>query len=1262
MNLNTAKKTLKEQDFTELFGEEEQNYKWKPFPDHYVSKKAQVDLYIPQISTKYPNVHVIAKLTDNFEILQEFGADDNITPLKVLCWNDISSLTPKMSAKTVEAGLEREYASIHEGITFECHSVLSRKSHRSDFLIHEPDIYVFHVLDPTIPQTHKILSNRNTMISSFSTSQLSSIASGKVAPPNLEAPIQANITSLQNLSKRFAGQRSIFIFDCSFAKKSLEGILYNEESKSNPFIIFAATSHLLNYSSHLPCDLFTSCLLTPSKVALLWQSQKVGHFQSGILKEIELQTLIDQLNDSEDSNNILNMLNTALNAIADKIATDFFLTSDNEKKFYDIFRRDSFTSQLFYNYMFSTRIMTALAMDPSSFPPIMDSTQHPLWETFDLQVDRALFSLVNSLSPIHIPQSIFITENLLNEAMEKLQSWLRFPISGRKIPYEISYLPMLLLSPIHFKPAIIFCSNFIQISEKAAKTFLYTRSFPVLPSCLNRIEKSIDMFDAETIAAFSFVVADSVLLVPKLAEYFKPKTSFWFRFIPNLNGTENSNDNENENENLNNLAASISNISTSLTNNEADENNDFANDDNAGSLIEFCTTSHRHLQEDRAIQLVVIASLSVLLIFLDSKEQVQFYKESNIIDSLKKLESLNTLPRIKCLANLILSQLGVGFNINVENRKIDSESNPLCRAAVLSRFQVTIQQLNDQMRELKRRKSDDIKNELEEIQFLRDSLLELVIESLNDLYPLVRENALVVISNALSPSAEDLNEDNDSNNNNDSDNENENEDADLELENIINNKLVFDQLEKCLKDKHFKPENAPTARILMKKLRTLFYDTSARVIERLIQFCFFIESKLSHDKTEPLTSNLKFSCLNKLSHLQNKDQMPKSFFNHETLVPPVFQSQPSSPFSPFFSVIQQKQKSSPNKNKFQYPLCNKKSAQDDVVADKKVSPNKKMLIMFTGKPAISPSGLLACSNIDGSITYQVQSEDNGTMKTKNVTHDWFSSPNIYSSFPHFSSLSKVQTAQKTSVSYLQFISDTKLLATSSSSQVVVIDTEMIKEPICSFCGSKPYNYSTSISDYNNHNFSLIQTSEEENGVKLYDFTTLKSIGQFYFQGEKQKIQGIQWLKPYTTLFYVARQDVLFYDTRMKEVVFKILNVGSTFVGGNVSYNSPVTFVMGNNYNNGKNKQGVISMYALGGSQITSTTITKEFKEFEVHKHLPFAAAVTDSFFSFNFDTGELEQQQQNLGYIPNSISLHHSEALVAARIGNKVQCEEINYY
>lgn len=1357
-----------EKDFTDLFNKQEQDYKWKPFPDHYVSKKAQVDQNIPQISTKYPYAHVITKLTDNFEMFQEFGADDTISPLRVICWNDISSLTPKMAAKTVEAALDRQYASINEDITFECHSVTSTKAQRGEFPNGHPDILVFHVLDPTIPQTHKYRSSHATMMSSFSTSQLSSIANGKALPQNLESPIQSNRESLKSLSKKYAGQKSIFIFDCSFAKKSLEGLLYNEKAKKNPFIIFAATSHLLNYSSHLPCDLFTSCLLTPAKVALLWQSQKVGHFQSGILKEIDLQTLIDQLNDSEEAPNILTVLNSALNAIADKIAIDYLLNSDNTNLFFQLFRSDAFTSQLLYNYMFSTRVMNALAMDPCSFPPMIDSTQHPLWDTFDLQVDRTLFSLVNSFAPIHIPHSIFSMNDLLNEAMEKLQSWLRFPIVGRKMPNEICYLPMLLLSQSHFKQAIVFCSNFIQISEKTAKIFLFTRSFPVLPTCLNRIEKNIEMYDAETIAAFSFVVADSVLLVPKLAKYFKSRISFWFQFVPdidfdnssflnpapttatnannnininnnnnsnnnNSNNNNNNNNNDNDNNNNNNTKndkkknnnTNANNIKNKKKSSKSNDNNnnansnakkdndddnlegnviedlnvnssednlddddddnfinddfgisslskdddssekednipvrrysniitnlsssittyneitDIDNDDNAGSLIELSSPTQQNTQDEHALQLVVISSLSVLLIFLEGEDQIELYKRSNIIELLQKIQRSNTLPRIRCLANLILSQLEVPIGPD-ESCLISNEPNPLCRAALLSRYQVTLSQINDTISDPKRpfTPSDEIN---------RDLYLSEVINAMNDLYPLVRENALVVLSHAFNfPYVTDI--------------KNTRDDKNLINPNALDiYKRFFDCIRNSIANNDFSDESIPC--LFVKNLRSLFYETSTRVKETVIQFCIFLTAKLDHQDVEPLSSNLKFFCLNKLSHLQNKDQMPKSFFEYEPLTPPKLTSQPSSPSFSAGSKTQPSQISL-KKPKFQAPLCNKKGLKEDAIFDSKLNTNnKKMQTFFIGKPAISPSGLLASSNFDGSISYQIQLEEYSTLKTKTDSFDWFSTcDTIQTTFQHFGD-SKLNMNHNSSVNYLQFISDSKLLATSSSLQTVVIDVNRNEEPVCSFTGLKPSNYYSSISDYNNHNFSLLQGTKELGFVELFDFTTLKTIKTFQLQTQ-ENIYAIQWLKPFTTLFYVARDDVAFYDTRIGNKVFTINNKGNFFIGGNVSYNSPMNFVMGNNSFVGKNKQGVISMYILGANRSSSTVVTKEFKEFEVHKHLPFAAAITDTFFTFNFDTGDLIQQQQNMGYAPNSISLHHSEALVAARYGNTIQNEKIIY-
>lgn len=1188
--------------------EKEHDYKWSHFPEHYVNTRPKIDPFVKQISDKYPSIHVIARLTDNLEMFQESGlADDNNTPLKVLCWNDISSLTAKMASKTIKAGLEREYNMIHDDITMTFQSVnvgdVDNNNNLLENLQSQPDILVYHVLDPTIPQVRK-LGPKHAIPPSDIPSHL--VPEGARERPRsstiaFDVPIQQNKKSLKNLSSIYSNQNTIFIFDCSFAERSMKSLLSEENSDQKPFTIFAATSQLLNYSSHLPYDLFTSCLLTPGKVALLWQSQNVGHFQSGLLKEIEIQTFIDQISDSPAVSDILNMLNSALEAIADKIAIDLILLSSDPNRFFHLFRRDAFTSHLFYNYMFATRVMSTLAMTPSSYPPIPDSSNHPFWDTFDLHVDRAILALVDSFQPLNVPRSIFSIDNLLEEAIARLKSWLRFPKQGRKVPNEICFIPMLLLSSKFFEEAIVFCSHFLQISTNTVRVLLYTRTFPVLPQCLERIRLKLGDFKPEIIAAFSFVVVDSVLLVPSLASYFKDKTDFWFQFIPATSIDEHLVPTASESY----ITTDTANETFEQTSEEVDE------------------------QQFHDQQLLIIASLSVLLIFLDDEHQVQLYKENKIDVRLKQLEQNDSHPRIRCLSNLILAELNVEFDVQVENRTLSMESNPLCRAAALSRFNVTIQKVNSQICNFyKSFSSDDNENpveenDLENVKLTRDDLMHEVIQALDDPYPLVREEALVVISKALNLSTKNQtvdfthNHENAKKGNKNVSKEEDNQELRRQMD------LFFNAIDTCLRLPDYDPGFGSIPRFLVEHLTCLLYEPSLRVNERLIEFCQFLTTKLDGGYCDSLESNLKNSCLLKLSHTSNRDETPSTVIGTETLVPP----------------------SNPNNSHLSYHA-------------KFFNVQNNSSIVFIGKPAISPSGLFACGDKDGRITYQTAYEEFGQWKTKTITRDCFeSSVDISTSFEHFKPLHQFQAQNYPTINYMKFIDDSKLLLVSSRSQVVVLDMNLMEDPICAFWAQQPYSCHNSVADYNNHNFSLIQASSFENDVGLFDFVTQQKVNDFQIS-ENQTISGMQWLQPYTTLFYVAQDDILLFDTRTKAPISKTIDAGKYFIGGNISYTLPFNFVVGNN----ANKQGMVSMFDLRKMEkITSSVYPKELREFDVHKHLPFSVAIADSLLSFNFEQGMLISQQQKIGFIPQSFSLHHSEPLVAIRYGNKVQSAKIIY-
>ena len=521
--------------------DQESSATWKPFPEQYVNTRIMHEINIPQISAEKKPIHVHCKITDDFATMQQYSFDEDSLPPKVLCWNDLSALDIKMATKTVKAGIEREYKYVCDDLTISFQSVSVGNRDKLPIPEDKGDRQlIYHVLDPTLTQNSRITPvpiQPPRMKLSKSLSQLKGYNDGQ-APISVQTvqqpPIQEDHESLRLLCEQIP-DNTIFILDCSFADDALKTIV----DKTKNVIVFAATQESLLYNPQLPCDLFTSCLLTPAKVALLWQSQSYSDIHSGLLSEIDIQNLIDMLNDSSVASEILDMLEKALEAYVDQMA--FEVLQGDHQLFYKVFRRDALTSRLFSNFIFAVRMMKTVSTLPSSYPELPDLSNHDLWDSFYLQVDRALYSIKESMLPT--PKNVFSYNELLEEQMNCLESWLWFPKKGRPPPNELPFVMLLLRSPKFFKRAIYFCSRFLEISPETTVSFLNTRSFPFLPELLKNPER-LNQCEPDTIAHFSFAIVNCVLLSPQLAAFFEDHVSFW------LDQTES------DNENL--LAASLS--------------------------------------------------------------------------------------------------------------------------------------------------------------------------------------------------------------------------------------------------------------------------------------------------------------------------------------------------------------------------------------------------------------------------------------------------------------------------------------------------------------------------------------------------------------------------------------------------------------------------------------------------------------------------------------------------------------------------------
>lgn len=494
----------------------------EPVKEYYINTQFIKEINIPQISLESPKIHVHCKITDDFSAMQQYSHDEESVPPKVVCWNDLSVLDSKTATKTVRAGLKHQYKCLTDKLTFTFDTV----SHGNKDLIPEnteDTQLIYHVIDPTMTQKSNAATVPSSrLIMSRSGSQIYSLTDpSQISTPHTSySPIQEDPQSL-----RFAtGQvpdGTIFIFDCGFADDALKVIT----ESGRDLIVLAATQDTLNYYPQLPCDLFTSCLLTPSKVAILWEIQNNADIRTGLLSDIDIMYLIDIFNEHNITSDLLEMLDKALEAYVDEIASE--VLESNPHLFQKVFRQSSFLAHLFTNFIFSHKMMKTISAVPTSFPSLPDMSTHELWDSFFFQVDRALYSLKESMKPT--PRNIFAYNDLLDEQMKHLENWLLFPKSDRPQPLELPFIEILIVSPAFFQRAVHFCAKYLEISDSSTKSLMHTRTFPILPTMLD--SEILAEADDETIADFTFVIINCLLLRTSLISLFGDHIDFWLKHV-----------------------------------------------------------------------------------------------------------------------------------------------------------------------------------------------------------------------------------------------------------------------------------------------------------------------------------------------------------------------------------------------------------------------------------------------------------------------------------------------------------------------------------------------------------------------------------------------------------------------------------------------------------------------------------------------------------------------------------------------------------
>lgn len=167
-------------------------------------------------------------------------------------------------------------------------------------------------------------------------------------------------------------------------------------------VVLAAcqANQILPMNPLYPADVFTSCLTTPMPIALRWFILQTPFSMQDIDPGLS-ENIPGKENDRKTPKGELNWIFTA---ITDTIAW----TTLPSTTFQKIFRQDLLVASLFRNFLLAKRIMKSFQCTPQSWPPLPDSTSHPLWNAWDLAAESCLMHVV------YMQQGAMMTEGRNN--------------------------------------------------------------------------------------------------------------------------------------------------------------------------------------------------------------------------------------------------------------------------------------------------------------------------------------------------------------------------------------------------------------------------------------------------------------------------------------------------------------------------------------------------------------------------------------------------------------------------------------------------------------------------------------------------------------------------------------------------------------------------------------------------------------------------------------------------------------------------------
>jgi hypothetical protein len=190
-------------------------------------------------------------------------------------------------------------------------------------------------------------------------------------------------------------------------------------------------------------------------------------------------------------------------------------------------------------------------------------------------------------------------------------------------------------------------------------------------------------------------------------------------------------------------------------------------------------------------------------------------------------------------------------------------------------------------------------------------------------------------------------------------------------------------------------------------------------------------------------------------------------------------------------------------------------------------------------------------------------------------------------------------------------------------------------------------------DCNHQSFRIAAVTTPGTAL-LFDLATQKQSAEIRL--DRTRPTAAQWLRPFSSLFYVAAQNLTIFDERMPENqrVAVIDGMRESVVGCNASLAMPFYVVAAR-------AGGAVTMYDLRTlAPVAQAECGRGLRQFEIHRHLSFGVGLAETALcTLAFGDGSFSQRTLPAQTPINNFALHSSEPLCAVRCGNRVTTLDI---